>query len=176
MIDIEVRSTKSDYESDYRQMLEDISDYYTDLVLQQGSPVTQKLDVDLDAPSNTLYQRFSFVKSLIESDAFSEAIHKIISNPLRKWTETNIERNVVGIKRLSRKNMRQIASKGNRIAWGDDARCDFNGGLASIPRCIEVEYKKDTIDNQENQFVKFVVKLLRHLPSPGTAAVSRPSL
>ena len=158
VIDIEVRSTKSDYESDYRQMLEDISDYYTDLVLQQGSPVTQKLDVDLDAPSNTLYQRFSFVKSLIESDAFSEAIHKIISNPLRKWTETNIERNVVGIKRLSRKNMRQIASKGNRIAWGDDARCDFNGGLASIPRCIEVEYKKDTIDNQENQFVKFVLR------------------
>ena len=107
-IDIEVRSTKSDYESDYRQMLEDISDYYTDLVLQQGSPVTQKLDVDLETSSNTLYQRFSFVKSLIESDAFSEAIHKIISNPLRKWTETNIERNVVGIKRLSRKNMRQI--------------------------------------------------------------------
>ena len=158
VIDIEVRSTKSDYESDYRQMLEDISDYYTDLVLQQGSPVSQKLDVDLDTSSNTLYQRFSFVKSLIESDAFSEAIHKIISNPLRKWTETNIERNVVGIKRLSRKNMRQIASKRNRIALGDDVRCDFNGGLASIPRCVEIEYKKDTIDNQENQFVKFVLR------------------
>ena len=54
--------------------------------------------------------------------------------------------------------MRQIVSKGNRIALGDDARCDFNEGLASIPRCIEVEYKKDTIDNQENQFVKFVLR------------------
>ena len=32
--------------------------------------------------------------------------------------------------------------------------------LTSIPRTIEVEYKKDTIDNQENQFIKFVLRSL----------------
>ena len=31
-------------------------------------------------------------------------------------------------------------------------------GLNSVPRTIEVEYKRDTIDNQENQFVKFVLR------------------
>ena len=42
-VDIEIRSTKSEYETDYRQMLGDIAEYYTDLVLQQGAPVTQNL-------------------------------------------------------------------------------------------------------------------------------------
>ena len=36
-IKIEVRSVKTDYESDYRTMLDDIASYYTDLVLFQGS-------------------------------------------------------------------------------------------------------------------------------------------
>ncbi len=158
VIDIEVRSTKSDYESDYRQMLEDISEYYTDLVLQQGAPVSQKLEVDLDSTSNTLYQRFSFVKSIIESEPFIEAIHKIISSPLRKWTETNVQRNIVGVKRLSRKNMRQIVSKSNRMALDSNVQCRLDGELASIPRHIEIEYKKDTVDNLENQFVKFILR------------------
>lgn len=75
-IDIEIRSTKSEYETDYRQMLADIAEYYTDLVLQQGAPVTQRLEIDANISAETLYQRFAFVKSLIESDAFSEAIQK----------------------------------------------------------------------------------------------------
>ena len=91
-VDIEIRSTKSEYETDYRQMPGDIAEYYTDLVLQQGAPVTQKLEVDANSSAETLYQRFAFVKSLIESDAFSEAIHKIISNPISKWTDSNIQR------------------------------------------------------------------------------------
>ena len=158
MIDIEIRSTKSDYESDYRQMLADIAEYYTDLVLQQGAPVSQKLEVDLDSSSNTLYQRFSFVKSIIESEAFSEAIHKVISNPVRKWTDTNIERNIVGAKRLSRKNIRQIASKNNRMELPANMQIGMHKDMTSIPRCIEIEYKKDSVDNQENQFIKFVLR------------------
>lgn len=89
-VKLEIRSTKSDYESDYRHMLDDIAEYYTDLVLQQGSPVTQQLKIDTNSSSKTLYQRFSFVRSIVDSDAFSEAVHKIISNPIRKWTEANI--------------------------------------------------------------------------------------
>lgn len=157
IISIEIRSIKSDYESDYRQMLEDIADYYTDLVLLQGAPVNQKLEIDLDCPSNTLYQRFSFVKSIIESEAFSEAIQKIISSPVRKWTDTNIECSIVGVKKMSRKNIRQIASKGNRVALPVKVQKSMYKGLTSIPRYIEIEHKKDTIDNLENQFVKFVL-------------------
>lgn len=159
-IDIEIRSTKSEYETDYRQMLGDIAEYYTDLVLQQGAPVTQRLEIDAQSSAKTLYQRFAFVKSLIESDAFSEAIHKIISNPIRKWTDSNIQRKIDGVKRFTRKNIREIASSNDRINLPESYRRGMPSCLTSIPRTIEVEYKKDTIDNQENQFIKFVLRSL----------------
>lgn len=159
-IDIEIRSTKSEYETDYRQMLGDIAEYYTDLVLQQGAPVTQRLEIDAQSSAETLYQRFAFVKSLIESDAFSEAIHKIISNPIRKWTDSNIQRKIEGVKRFTRKNIREIASSNDRINLSEDYRMGMPVHLTSVPRTIEVEYKKDTIDNQENQFIKFVLRSL----------------
>ena len=159
-IDIEIRSTKSEYETDYRQMLGDIAEYYTDLVLQQGAPVTQKLEVDANSSAETLYQRFAFVKSLIENDAFSEAIHKIISNPIRKWTDSNIRRKIDGVKRFTRKNIRDIVSSNDRINLPESYRRGMSTYLTSIPCTIEVEYKQDTIDNQENQFVKFVLRSL----------------
>ena len=159
-IDIEIRSTKSEYETDYRQMLGDIAEYYTDLVLQQGAPVTQRLEIYAESSAETLYQRFAFVKSLIESDAFSEAIHKIISNPIRKWTDSNIQRKIEGVKRFTRKNIREIASSNDRINLSEDYRMGMPVHLTSVPRTIEVEYKKDTIDNQENQFIKFVLRSL----------------
>jgi predicted component of viral defense system (DUF524 family) len=157
-VSLEIRSTKSEYRSDYRLMLDEIAEYYTDLVLQQGSPVTQKLEIDQSCSSKTLYQRFSFVRSLIDSEAFSEAIHKIISNPVRKWTDANIERNIVGVKRLSRKNIRQIVASTDRIQLPMGMRMGMPEGLTSVPRRIEVEYKRDTTDCQENQFVKFVLR------------------
>ena len=157
-VSLEIQSTKSEYRKDYRLMLDEIAEYYTDLVLQQGSPVTQRLEIDQSCSSKTLYQRFSFVRSLIDSEAFSEAIHKIISNPVRKWTDANIERNIVGVKRLSHKNIRQIASGTDRVQLPTGMRTGMHDCLLSVPRRIEVEYKRDTTDNQENQFVKFVLR------------------
>lgn len=157
-VSLDIQSTKSEYRKDYRLMLDEIAEYYTDLVLQQGSPVTQKLEIDQSCSSKTLYQRFSFVRSLIDSEAFSEAIHKIISNPVRKWTDANIERDIIGVRRLSRKNIRQIASSTDRVLLPMGMRAGMPECLTSVPRRIEVEYKRDTTDNQENQFVKFVLR------------------
>lgn len=155
---LEIRSVKTDYETDYRQMLDDIAVYYTDLVLMQGSPVLQHLEVDNDCPATTLYQKYSFVRSIVDSDAFREAIHKIMLNPVRKWTETIIEKNIIGVRHLSRKNLRQLVSATNRMPL-TQAMCNaIPGGLTHVPRHLDVDYKRDTIDNQENQFVKFALR------------------
>ena len=82
-VNIEIKSVKAEYRTDYRKMLEDITAYYTDLVLMQGSPVTQKLEIDNDTPQQTLYQRYAFVRSIVESSAFQEAINKIVASPVR---------------------------------------------------------------------------------------------
>ena len=155
---LEVRSVKTDYESDYRQMLDDIAGYYTDLVLLQGSPVTQHLEVDDNASSSSLYQKFSFVRSTVDSEAFGEAIHKIISNPVRKWTDTTVSKEIVGVRHLSRRNVRQISSSKDRILLPLSARNGKPESLTSVPRRLDVDYMKDTVDCQENQFVKFALR------------------
>jgi len=155
---LEIKSVKAEYRTDYRKMLEDITAYYTDLVLMQGSPVTQKLEIDNDTPQQTLYQRYAFVRSIVESPAFQEAIHKIIANPVRKWEETIVERNVSNVKRMSCRNMRQMATSRDRIPVYNGEEIGLPHGLNSVPRTLTVAYKRDTLDNQENQFVKFVLR------------------
>lgn len=155
---LEIRSVKAEYRTDYRKMLEDITAYYTDLVLMQGSPVTQKLEIDNETPQQTLYQRYAFVRSIVESETFQEAIHKIVSNPVRKWEDTVVERNVCNVKRLSRRNMHQIVTSRDRIPVEYAERMGLPEGLQSFPRTLSVAYKRDTLDNQENQFVKFVLR------------------
>lgn len=156
-VDMEIKSIKAEYRTDYRKMMEDITAYYTDLVLLQGSPVTQKLEIDYDAPQQTLYQRYAFVRSIVESNAFQESIHKIIANPVRKWEETTVECNVCNVKRLTRKNMHQIATSRDRIPVQNARDIGLPSGVSSVPRLLTVAYKRDSLDNQENQFIKFVL-------------------
>lgn len=160
-VKLEVRSVKADYENDYRTMLDEIAAYYTDLVLMQGSPAAQQLEVDDNANSQTLYQKFSFVRSIIDSSQFQEAIHKIMANPVRKWTETVVQRNIVGVRHLSRRNIRQMATSTDRIKLPSGWEHSMPDCLTSVPRLLDVDYKRDTIDNQENQFVKFALNTFR---------------
>lgn len=157
-VSMEIKSVKAEYRTDYRKMLEDITVYYTDLVLMQGSPVTQKLEIDNDTPQQTLYQRYAFVRSIVESAAFQEAIHKIIASPVRKWEEAVVERNVSNVKRLSRRNMHQMVASRDRIPVCNGEDMGLPLGMNSVPRTLTVAYKRDTTDNQENQFVKFVLR------------------
>ena len=151
-VDLEVTSVKTDYRRDYRHMLSDITSYYTDLVMQQGSPVTQKFEVDYDTPQHTLYQKFAFVKSIVEDEQFDEAIHKIISNPVRKWAETTVERHIESVRKLSKSSLRQIVTRNDRVPYAGVIE-----GLESLPRYLTVSHKTDSIDTPENQFVKYVL-------------------
>ena len=76
-VELEVQSVKASYREDYRYMLEAITEKCTDLLLLHSSQVSQKLTVDFNADSRTLYQQFAFVKSILDSDEFSDAIHKL---------------------------------------------------------------------------------------------------
>ncbi len=157
-VPLEIRSVKTSYEDDYRMMLSDIADAYTDLVLQQGSPVTQRLEVDDNTEPQTLYQRFCFVRGIIESETFQDAMHKIMSAPVRKWADATTRRSIVNTRRLSRKNIRDVASASDRIPLPEALRKAFPQGLTTVPRMIESESHIDSIDNGANQFVKFALR------------------
>ena len=149
---IEIQSFKIKYDEHYKRMMSDITSYYTELVMQQGSPVSQQFEVNHDASPKALYQKFAFVKSIIEDEQFEEAMQMITYNPIRKWTETVAERRIESVKRLTRKCVQQIATRTDRVPYKGS-----NPKLTSLPRYLSVTQKVDTVDNPENQFVKFVL-------------------
>ena len=155
-VSFEVRSVKMDYRKDYKTMLHDITSHFTDLVMMQGAPVTQRFEVDVNEDSRTLYQQFAFMKSLVDSEEFEEALNKILYNPIHKWTGTIIEKDICSIKKLGRQELKQIASNKNRLPLGEGIT--IGDHIDSVPRRLSVSYKKDTVDVTENRFVKFVLQ------------------
>lgn len=155
-VSFEVRSVKMDYRTDYKTMLHDITNHFTDLVMMQGAPVTQRFEVDANEDSRTLYQQFAFMKSLIDSEEFEEALNKILYNPIHKWTGTTIEKDICSVKKIGRQELKQIASSKNRLPLGEGTT--IGDHIDSVPRRLSVSYKKDTIDVVENRFVKFVLQ------------------
>ena len=155
-VSFEVRSVKMDYRTDYKTMLHDITSHFTDLVMMQGAPVTQRFEVDPNENSNTLYQQFAFMKSLVDSDEFEEALNKILYNPIHKWTGTTVEKDICSVKRLGQQELKQIASSKNRLPLGEGTT--IGDRINSVPRRLSVSYKKDTVDVAENRFVKFVLQ------------------
>lgn len=155
-VSFEVRSVKMDYRTDYKTMLHDITSHFTDLVMMQGAPVTQRFEVDPNENSNTLYQQFAFMRSLVDSEEFEEALNKILYNPIHKWTGTTVEKDICSVKKLGRQELKQIASSKNRLSLGEGTT--IGDRINSVPRRLSVSYKKDTVDVAENRFVKFVLQ------------------
>ena len=91
---VEVRSIKADYRTEYRTMLEDITSRCVDLLMSHSAPVTHRFTVDHSTPSRTLYQRFAFVKSIVDSDEFRNAVHRITAMPVTGWKHTLEERDM----------------------------------------------------------------------------------
>jgi predicted component of viral defense system (DUF524 family) len=150
---VEIRSTKAKYRSEYRSMLEDIADECVELLMQHTSPVTRTVSVDYEVSSKTLYQKFTFVKSIIDSDEFRNAVHRIISMPVTTWKEIVEDKDIRRAGRINSNHIRQIASGNNRIELPDS----HPSSLRSVPARLAMLTKVDTVDTVENRFVKYVL-------------------
>lgn len=152
-VGVEIRSTKAEYRSEYRSMLEDITDECVELLMQHTSPVTQAVSVDYEVSSKTLYQKFAFVKSIIDSDDFRNAVHRVISMPVTTWKEVVEDKDIRRVGRINSNHIRQIASGDNRIKLPDS----HPSSLRSVPARLAMITKVDTVDTVENRFVKYVL-------------------
>lgn len=158
LLPIEVRSVKSEYRSDYRYMLENITERCTDLIMQIDSPITQHFETDFNKNPETLYQRFSFIKSLINSLEFEEAVQKIVSNPTTKWEDEHEEKDIRRIRRFNQKNLKQLVTKSNRMELSNDHYLNKSFGLSSIPTKIDSTRKIESLDTAENRFIKHALE------------------
>lgn len=155
---IEVQSVKSSYRDDYRTMLKSITEKCTDLVMQIDSPVSQTFETNFDEDSMTLYQRFSFVKALIDSTDFEESIQMIVSNPATKWKHDHEDSDIRKVKRVGNGSINQILSKSSRIGLPPNHLLRENYKIQSLPNRIIQEKKIESIDTAENRFVKHALE------------------
>lgn len=158
-VTLEVLATKFNdkpdlsYRKNYRTMLGDITEQCTELLMQANSPITQQFEVDPSLPKQTIYQQFSFISSLVNSDEFEEAILRIFSSPKTSWSTEQEELDIRRVKRFSRSNVRQLATRTNRAATHKESAL-YQSGIGSVPRRISSVRKVETYDNAENRFIK----------------------
>jgi predicted component of viral defense system (DUF524 family) len=172
---LEVRSAKTSYRSDYRFMLENITEHCTDLLMQHTSPVVQNFEPDFETDHKTLYQRFSFVKAIVGSDEFTEAIHRILLFPSTKWKSESEERATSSVRRFGRKEIRQLQTGSRRIPL------EGNENISTVPERIYTARQFETVDTHENRFVKhaleqfllFCLKIEKHSPKTRTGEEAR---
>ncbi len=155
---IEVRSLKSEYRVDYRFMLESITEKCTDLIMQIDSPISQHFETNYDSDSQTLYQRFTFVKALINSSEFEESVQKIVSSPVTNWDEEFEEKDIRKIRRFGQKDIKQIATRGNRFELPAEHYLYQTLRIKSIPTIINSSRKIESINTPENRFIKHTLE------------------
>ena len=149
---LEIRSKKINYRDDYRLMLEEITEKCVDLLLQQNSQVAHNFIPNFTGDSKTLYQRFSFIKSVLTSEEFNDSIHKIIASPVTTWEETEIVKDSTRLRKIGNSEAKQIAKSRNRVNLPNNHSLSTTFG--SLPSKVNITAKQESTDTPENRFVK----------------------
>lgn len=156
-IELEVQSVKSGYRDDYRDMLEFITEKCTDLLLQANSPVSHHFEVDYTKDGETLYQKFAFIQSIIGTNEFAQAVHRIVTTPVTQWTEISESRDIRNAGRLTNTNVKEFLKSGSRTKLPESHY--LNGyGLHTLPERITSVRKTDSEDTPENRFIKHTLE------------------
>lgn len=153
---LEIRSRKIQYREHYRWMLEDIAERSTDFLMEFRSPTAFRVAPDPGRDSETLYQRFAFLRSVLGSRQFANALHRITANPHRRWEAEEETRNLARAFRPTASVVRQLARDPQRVPV--PAGHPLFKSISSLPRQVVVHHSVHDEDTPENQFVKFAVK------------------
>ena len=156
-VELEVQSIKSGYRDDYRDMLELITEKCTDLLLQANSPISQHFEIDYTKDGETLYQKFAFIKSVVGTYEFAEAIHRIVTAPVTKWTETTEEKDIRNARRFSNTNIKELL-KGSKRTKLPETHYLRSYGIDNLTERITTIRKTDSLDTPENRFIKHALE------------------
>jgi hypothetical protein len=159
---IDVQSYKAGALRDYCQMIHDIAERSTELMIQMDTPVMDRMAASYSADAQTLAQRFYFLKSLIGSNTFRNSIQRILERPHVKSAGTHVEIPISRGGFAYRWNeVRQLVQRTPRSSLPQDHYLR-SFGLDSIPTRITTEIRTDFLDNAENRFVKFALQHFLH--------------
>src|SRR5690606_26513241 len=105
----------------------------TELLMQLNSPVEQHFETDFSRDSSTIYQRYSFVSSVVQNKDFEEAVLKIVASPKTSWSTETATADLRSIRRFGNAATKQITSGTNRIPLQAAHRL-YGAGITSLPQ------------------------------------------
>jgi predicted component of viral defense system (DUF524 family) len=153
---VEVRSRKLTYKADYQLMMQDITAYSVDLLQELRAPSLFKATPDPGHDAVTLGQRFAFVRALLQSPAFDNALHRITTHPHQVWQHEAHERSISRGFKHTGKVQRQLAQGIRRVEV--PASHPLHSTLKTLPEFVTVSRATPTHDTPENRFVKFALR------------------
>lgn len=150
-LELEVRSRKLDYLSEYQWMLRDIASWMAELVMSRFAPSGMMFTLDPGRDSATLYQRFAFLQSLLSSEGFGRAYAEITQRPHVAWEDQEEHCRLGQPTKAGSHLTREVTRAGPR------AVCSF-GLLSSAPLMLRNRRTEVTGDTTPNRFVRFALE------------------
>jgi predicted component of viral defense system (DUF524 family) len=167
-LELEVRSRKLDYLSEYRWMLRDIAAQLTEVLMQRFGASALAFVPDPTRDSITLYQRLAFLKAMLADEGFQRALAEISRRPYVSWDERTERVRAGSALRASSAVAAQLARSGPRTSW-------TNGRLKTLPTEFASTRTEATLDNVPNRFVRFALERWRSIVSEIQDALDRGS-
>lgn len=167
--DIDVLAIKLDHETEYRQMLTDISAFAAEAALQGFAPSLLDLTPS-ELPAELLYLRFAMIAAYLQDPGFEAAIARVTSQPHRTWLSEQEIRPVGSPFPSGAAFRRAIRAPGRRVPW--------KGGpaaLTSLPAALSRDRTEASVDNSANQFIKFALERWRAVATELLDMLSRSS-
>lgn len=151
---IEIKSSKLDYDNEFQWMLRDITSDFVEVALARfGATQLQYTEPKTGDSSSTLYHKFAFLRAMLESEDFTEAIQQIIANPYIAWRDCMRSSPSSRGLRSSHASIRAMSSAGPRRPMSMPI-----GLLSAIPRHIAEHAIEPEIDNLPNQYIKSLIE------------------
>lgn len=144
-VELECATKKLGYRDQYRLMLNEIAEGATriyELLMDSSEFAFGSYQLDPNASAQTVYQRFAFLRSLLDGDSFRSSLMRILTQPVRTMRSEMDEARPSSLRHITPSLSRQIAQ---------------GGGVAC--RWVSVDRRVETVDTNENRFVKRVLRM-----------------
>lgn len=153
---LEVRSRKLNYRNDYRLMLEDITEQCVSLLMELRAPTAMRFAPDPGKTPETINQRFAFLRALIGSRQFRDALHRITTHPHQRWEPEETTGDTRRGFRPDARTVRQLARAPRRSPLPDAHPLAHI--IASLPERVSLYRNVQSEDTPENRFIKFALQ------------------
>jgi len=153
--DVDVVAVKLDHETEYRQMLTDVSSFAAEALLQGFAPSMVDL-APSEMPAELLYLRFAMIAAYLQDPAFEAAIARVTSQPHRIWVSDQEIRPIGSPFPSGAAFRRAVCAPGRRVPWERGP-----AALRSLPAVLACDRAEASVDNAANQFVKFALERWR---------------